>query len=133
MKITKLEWASIAVTVLALIAMVFYFAGSRSAARPVTVSAQTPRPSQSAAQTPSPSAPADTGEAFPIDLNTAMREELMRIPDIGEKRAQAILDHRAENGPFTYVEDPREVPGIGEVILNNMMDYVTVNGGTEDG
>ena len=133
MKITKLEWASIAVTVLTLIAMVFYFAGSRSAARPVTVSAQTPQPSQSAAQTPSPSAPADTGEAFPIDLNTATREELMRIPDIGEKRAQAILDHRAENGPFTYVEDLREVPGIGEVILNNMMDYVTVNGGTEDG
>ena len=133
MKITKLEWASIAVTVLTLIAMVFYFAGSRSAARPVTVSAQTPQPSQSAAQAPSSSAPADTGEAFPIDLNTATREELMRIPDIGEKRAQAILDHRAENGPFTYVEDLREVPGIGEVILNNMMDYVTVNGGTEDG
>jgi competence protein ComEA len=133
LKITKLEWASIAVTVLALIAMVFYFAGSRSAARPVTVSAQTPRPSQSAAQAPSPSAPAAVGEAFPINLNTATREELMRIPDIGEKRAQAILDHRAENGPFTYVEDLREVPGIGEVILNNMMDYVTVNGGTEDG
>ena len=50
MKITKLEWAALCVTALTLIAMIFYFIGIRAAARPVDITAQTPRPSLSAAQ-----------------------------------------------------------------------------------
>ena len=41
MKITKLEWTILAITAMALIAMGGYFVGSRSAAEPVTITAQT--------------------------------------------------------------------------------------------
>lgn len=133
MKITKLEWAALCVTALTLVAMVFYFIGIRSAAQPVSVTAQTPRPSQSTVQASVSPSPDEPNEGFPIDLNSATKAELMRLPDIGEKRAQAILDHREENGPFTYVEDLREVPGIGEGILAGIMDYITVKGGTGNG
>ena len=59
-------------------------------------------------------------------------DELQLLPSIGEVRAQAIVDYREANGPFTYVEDLRNVKGIGEGILSAIMDYATV-GGTTDG
>lgn len=66
-----------------------------------------------------------------IDVNTAGLEALMELPGIGEKRARAILDYRAEHGPFRYVEDLICVPGIGEGILEGLMDYA-VAGGADD-
>ena len=60
-----------------------------------------------------------------INLNTADQYDLRRLPGIGEKRAQAILDWREEHGPFSYVEDLIQVPGIGEGILEGLIDYVT--------
>ena len=52
----------------------------------------------------------------------------MELPGIGEKRAQAILDWREENGPFTYVEDLIQVPGIGEGILAGLIDQAIAGG-----
>ena len=88
-------------------------------------------PAETAAAEASP-APEQTEDVFPIDLNTATVDELQLLPSIGEVRAQAIVDYREANGPFTYVEDLRNVKGIGEGILSAIMDYATV-GGTTDG
>jgi competence ComEA-like helix-hairpin-helix protein len=63
-----------------------------------------------------------------VDLNTAGLEELMTLPGIGEKRAQAILDWREENGAFAYPEDIILVPGIGEGIWEGLKEYVTAGG-----
>lgn len=47
-----------------------------------------------------------------INLNTASEEQLMRLPDIGRVRAQAIIEHR-RTSPFTSVNDLGKVRGIG--------------------
>ena len=60
-----------------------------------------------------------------IDLNTADVYDLCRLPGIGEKRAQAIIVWREENGPFQTVEELTNVSGIGPKILEGLEDYVT--------
>lgn len=40
-----------------------------------------------------------------VNLNTASTEELEALPGIGEVRAEAIIDSRTDDGPFTQVED----------------------------
>lgn len=61
-----------------------------------------------------------------VNLNTATLEELMTLPNIGQTRAQAILDYREEYGDFLTVEQITEVSGIGSGILESIQDYVTV-------
>lgn len=151
MKLTKLEAVSILITLLTIAVMTGFFLGSRSAAEPMLITAQySPSPSADASLPPSPSdrltpeegdAPGDAEQGedepdqavqFPIDINTATAEQLQALPGIGESRAKAIVDYRAEHGPFTYVEDLRAVSGIGAGILEDIIDYVTV-GGESDG
>lgn len=47
-----------------------------------------------------------------VDLNRATVSELMRLPGVGEKRAQAIVAHRAKR-PFRRPEDVLLVKGLG--------------------
>jgi competence protein ComEA len=61
-----------------------------------------------------------------VNVNTATAEELETLPGIGEVTAQAIMDHRTENGPFTSVDQLLDVTGIGDVTLENIRDLVTV-------
>lgn len=60
-----------------------------------------------------------------LDLNSATAKELQKLPGIGEKLAQAIVDFREQNGPFQTVEDLLQVPGIGEKRLAAIRDLVT--------
>ena len=60
-----------------------------------------------------------------INLNLATKEELMSLPNIGEKRAQAILDYRQEN-KFQKIEDIKNVSGIGDKYFEAMKDLITV-------
>lgn len=53
-------------------------------------------------------------EANPLNLNAATQAELELLPGIGPALSQAILDYRAEFGPFQTTEQLMEVPGIGE-------------------
>ena len=47
-----------------------------------------------------------------INLNTAPMEELVGIPYIGEYTAANIIQYRQEHGPFTSIEQVKEVKGI---------------------
>ena len=53
-----------------------------------------------------------------IELNLATTFDLVRIANVGESRAQAILDHR----PYESVADLEQVPGIGPVTVEQIVD-----------
>jgi len=61
-----------------------------------------------------------------INVNTASATELEALPGVGEVIAQAIVDYRTENGPFTSVDQLLDVSGIGDATLENIRELVTV-------
>ena len=61
-----------------------------------------------------------------INVNTATATELEELPGVGEVIAQAIVDYRTENGPFTSVDQLLDVSGIGDATLEDIRDLVTV-------
>ncbi len=62
-----------------------------------------------------------------VDLNRCGPEELIRLPGIGEKKADLILRKRGEEGPFKRVDDLLSVKGIGPKTLERLRPYLTVN------
>jgi competence protein ComEA len=62
-----------------------------------------------------------------IDLNKASVVELMRLPGVGEKRAQAIVAARSKQ-PFKKPEDVLVVKGIGPAWLAKVRQHLLVNG-----
>lgn len=61
-----------------------------------------------------------------LDLNRVSREELVGIPGIGTRMAQAILDLRTKKGAFKRVEELLEVTGIKEKKLASISAYLEV-------
>jgi competence protein ComEA len=57
-----------------------------------------------------------------VNLNTASKEDLEKLPDIGPVKAQAIIDGR----PYEKIEDITRVKGIKEGIFSRIKDNITV-------
>jgi competence protein ComEA len=62
-----------------------------------------------------------------VDLNRASVAELMRLPGVGEKRAQAIVSHRSRQ-PFRRAEDVLQVKGLGRGWFAKVKANVVVGG-----
>lgn len=61
---------------------------------------------------------------YMVDLNSAGKDELCVLPEIGPALAQRILDYRAEHGPFRSCEDLMNVKGIGEKKFAKIRPYL---------
>jgi competence protein ComEA len=62
----------------------------------------------------------------PLELNTATAEELERLPGVGPKLADAIVQYRNQQR-FQTVDDLNNVPGIGDKRLADIRPHVTVS------
>lgn len=66
-----------------------------------------------------------TSLAAPIDLNSASLSDLQKLPGIGPKLSQRILDERAKK-PFQSVDDLRRVRGIGKKTVEKVRPFAKV-------
>lgn len=70
--------------------------------------------------------PGAAAPSAPLNLNTATLEQLDELPNIGPVLGQRILDHRAEIGGFSSVDQLKDVSGIGEATFGDLVDLVQV-------
>lgn len=66
-----------------------------------------------------------------IDINNATLEELMALEQIGEVRAQAIIDYRNNNCGFYSVDDLMMIEEIPRYVFDKIKDKLTVGNYTE--
>src|SRR3984885_10835801 len=65
-----------------------------------------------------------------VNINTATKEELDALPEIGPVKAQAIIDYRNADGPFKTPEDIMKVTGIKEGTYGKVKGMISVSGPT---
>lgn len=61
-----------------------------------------------------------------VNINSADAQTLVTLPGIGETKAAAILSYRSLHGPFTSLDELLNVPGIGQVILDDIRSLITL-------
>ena len=59
-----------------------------------------------------------------IDINKAEAALLIKLPGIGEKTAEKIIELRNTKGKFTSIEQLLEIKGIGSKKLNKIKKYI---------
>lgn len=79
---------------------------------------------------PQPTEPTDQPQksqtVFPVNVNTADLTQLMELPGIGEVIGQRIIDYRSAHGPFQSLDELINVKGIGEKRLADLKPYATI-------
>jgi len=59
----------------------------------------------------------------PVDINSATEKELITLPGVGAKTAQAIVAAR----PFKTIDDLKNVKGIGDKTFEKLKAHVVCN------
>ena len=63
----------------------------------------------------------------PVNINTASAQCLETLPGIGGVRAESIVAHREQEGPFANPEAITDVSGIGDGIFRRIVGLITVD------
>ena len=61
-----------------------------------------------------------------VDINTASKTELMKLPGVGEVLAGRILAYRKEHGIFESINDLKKVKGISAKKYEQLRNFVSV-------
>ena len=65
-------------------------------------------------------------EGGKININTALKEQLVELDKVGPKYAERIIEYREKVAPFEKPEDIMKVKGIGEKIYEANKDRIVV-------
>jgi len=60
-------------------------------------------------------------------LNSAGKIDLMKLPGIGEKTAEKIIEYRNNFGKFRHPQDIMNVKGIGEKKFEKLKSFIIIN------
>lgn len=63
----------------------------------------------------------------PVNINTANAACLETLPGIGSVRAESIVGHREQKGPFASPDAITDVSGIGDGIYRRIAELITVD------
>lgn len=66
------------------------------------------------------------GSSKLININTANADSLMKLPRVGPKISQRIIDFRTKHGKFKKPADIMKVKGIGEKTFEKLKNLITV-------
>lgn len=73
------------------------------------------------------SAKASDDEGTRVSINSASAEDLARVMNgVGLKKAQAIVSYREEYGPFKTLDDLKQVPGLGDSLVQRNLAVLTL-------
>lgn len=61
-----------------------------------------------------------------ISINSASLDELIKLPGIGEKTANKIIDYRNKYGNFKHIEELKNVSGIGDKKYEKIKELITI-------
>ncbi|NJN17907.1 MAG: ComEA family DNA-binding protein [Oscillochloris sp.] len=61
-----------------------------------------------------------------IDLNLAGEAELEELPGVGKTIAARIVERRITIGPYTSIDELRDVSGVGEKLFTQIEPFITV-------
>ena len=62
-----------------------------------------------------------------VDINSADEEALRTLPGIGPVKAEAIVEHRDNFGPFLSLSDLEYVSGIGPATISGIEEYIFID------
>ena len=72
------------------------------------------------------SANTDAPSPNSININTATVDELEKLPHIGRKTAEAIIEFRTVNGPFRRAEQLMQIRGVSEERFANLRPLIRI-------
>ncbi|MBN1084926.1 helix-hairpin-helix domain-containing protein [Erwinia aphidicola] len=91
---------------------------------PVAVSAAAPKEAVAEVKT----APHDKGSAESagqVSINSASAQELAAaLNGVGLKKAESIVSYREKYGPFTQLDQLKEVPGMGNTLVERNLSHI---------
>jgi comEA protein len=65
-------------------------------------------------------------EGKTININTAPKTELIKLPGVGAKTADKIIEYREIHGKFDSIEEIMEVKGIGPKKFEKMKKFLSI-------
>ena len=62
-----------------------------------------------------------------VNINTAVKGELVKLPSIGPVTAERIMRYRTDFGRFNTIEELKNVKGIGSKTLDKVKTHIILN------